>query len=51
MNLFLASYRFEKPFTKICRYVMPFLLIQLAVVLLVTYAPWLSTFLPGLVGG
>jgi tripartite ATP-independent transporter DctM subunit len=51
MNLFLASYRFEKPFTVICRYVLPFLLIQLAVVLLVTYAPGLSTFLPGLISG
>jgi tripartite ATP-independent transporter DctM subunit len=47
LNLFLASYRFDKPFTRICRYVVPFLLIQLAVVLLVTYVPALSTFLPG----
>jgi tripartite ATP-independent transporter DctM subunit len=46
LNLFLASYRFEKPFTRICRYVLPFLLIQLAVVLLVTYIPALSSFLP-----
>jgi tripartite ATP-independent transporter DctM subunit len=45
MNLFLASYRFEKPFTKICRYVLPYLAIQFAVVLLVTYVPWLSTWL------
>jgi tripartite ATP-independent transporter DctM subunit len=48
MNLFLAAYRFEKPFTTICRYVLPFLLIQFIVVLLVTYVPWFSTFLPGL---
>jgi tripartite ATP-independent transporter DctM subunit len=47
LNLFLASYRFKKPFTQICRYVLPFLLIQLAVVILVTYVPALSTFLPG----
>jgi tripartite ATP-independent transporter DctM subunit len=45
MNLFLASYRFEKPFAKICRYVLPYLVIQFAVVLLVTYVPWLSTWL------
>jgi tripartite ATP-independent transporter DctM subunit len=45
LNLFLASYRFEKPFVQICRYVFPFLLIQFAVVLLVTYVPWLSTYL------
>jgi tripartite ATP-independent transporter DctM subunit len=47
-NLFLASYRFGKPFTEICRYVLPFLFVQLAVVLLVTYIPVLSTFLPSL---
>jgi tripartite ATP-independent transporter DctM subunit len=45
LNLFLASYRFKKPFTEVCRYVVPFLIIQLAVVLLVTYVPILSTFL------
>jgi len=46
INLFLASYRFGKPYTQICRYVLPFLIIQLVVVLLVTYIPILSTFLP-----
>ena len=45
LNLFLASYRFKKPFTRICRYVFPFLLIQFVVVLLVTYVPALSTWL------
>jgi tripartite ATP-independent transporter DctM subunit len=45
LNLFFASYRFEKPFVDICRYVFPFLLIQLAVVLLVTFVPFFSTFL------
>ncbi|MDR2446006.1 MAG: TRAP transporter large permease subunit [Treponema sp.] len=48
MNLFLASYRFEKPFASICRYVLPFLSISFAVTLLVTYVPWFSTFLPSL---
>jgi TRAP-type C4-dicarboxylate transport system permease large subunit len=45
MNLFLASYRFQKPFLEICRHVLPFLLIQFIVVMLVTYVPDLSTFL------
>jgi tripartite ATP-independent transporter DctM subunit len=45
MNLFLASYRFKRPFMEICRFVLPFLLIQLAVVFLVTYVPALSTVL------
>jgi tripartite ATP-independent transporter DctM subunit len=50
MNLFLASYRFKKPFAEICRYVLPFLAVRLVVVLLVTYVPALSTFLTGLFG-
>ena len=45
LNLFLASYRFKKPFVEICRHVLPFLAIQFAVVLLVTYVPALSTAL------
>jgi tripartite ATP-independent transporter DctM subunit len=48
MNLFLASYRFKKPFMEICRFVLPFLLVQFVVVLLVTYVPDLSSFLPRL---
>jgi len=48
LNLFLASYRFEKPFAQICRNVLPFLIVQFAIVLLVTYIPLLSTWLPGL---
>jgi tripartite ATP-independent transporter DctM subunit len=47
LNLFLASYRFEKPFVEICRHVFPFLIIQLVAVMLVTYVPFLSTFLAG----
>ncbi|MCL2759209.1 MAG: TRAP transporter large permease subunit [Treponema sp.] len=42
INLFLASYRFNKPFMEICGYVLPFLLARLVVVLLVTFLPWLS---------
>nr|WP_269775818.1 TRAP transporter large permease subunit [Treponema primitia] len=45
LNLFLATYRFKKPFLEICRYVFPFLLIQLIVVILVTYVPWFSMYL------
>jgi tripartite ATP-independent transporter DctM subunit len=47
LNLFLASYRFERPFGRIFRYVMPFLLVQFAVVLLITYVPVLTTWLTG----
>jgi tripartite ATP-independent transporter DctM subunit len=45
LNLFLATYRFEKPFIEICRNVLSFLLVQMVVVALVTYVPWLSTYL------
>ena len=47
LNLFLASYRFNKPFSQVCRSVLPYLFIQFAVVLLVTYIPWLSHWLLG----
>jgi C4-dicarboxylate transporter DctM subunit len=42
MNLFLSSYRFNKPMPQIIRAVLPFMLVQLAAVLLVTFIPWLS---------
>jgi TRAP-type C4-dicarboxylate transport system permease large subunit len=48
LNLFLASYCFKKPFVEICRYVLPFLLIQLVVVLLTTYIPQMSLLLTNL---
>jgi tripartite ATP-independent transporter DctM subunit len=48
LNLFLASYRFGKPFTETSRAVVPFLIIQLAVVFIVTYIPALSTWLASL---
>ncbi len=43
MNLFLASYTFDRPLTRIYRSIAPFLLVQLGVLVLVTYVPWLST--------
>jgi TRAP-type C4-dicarboxylate transport system permease large subunit len=42
MNLFLGSFRFERPLTSVSRDAFPFLLMMAAVVLLVTYVPWLS---------
>ncbi|MDR2098154.1 MAG: TRAP transporter large permease subunit [Spirochaetaceae bacterium] len=45
LNLFLASYRFKKPFVEICRYAAPFLLIQIIVILITTYIPEISMFL------
>ena len=48
MNLFLASYRFEKPYMQICANVAPFLIVRFLVILLVTYIPWFTTFLVNL---
>jgi tripartite ATP-independent transporter DctM subunit len=44
MNLFIASYRFNKPITEIYQATIPFMLILLAAVLIITYIPWLSTW-------
>jgi C4-dicarboxylate transporter, DctM subunit len=46
MNLFFASYRFGKPIGEVFRAVAPLFLALAAGVLVVTYAPWLSTALP-----
>ncbi len=48
MNLFLASYRFERPVSAMYRSVVPFFFVMLAGVLVITYVPWLSTGLLGL---
>jgi len=42
MNLFIASYRFEKPVMTLYRATIPFFLILLVAVLIITYWPWLS---------
>ncbi|MEN8221654.1 MAG: TRAP transporter large permease subunit [Acidobacteriota bacterium] len=47
LNLFLSSYRFEEPVGKIYKYVIPFFIIQIIAVLLITYLPFISTFLLG----
>ena len=43
LNLFLASYRFDEPLARIYKTVIPFFLMLLFSVLLITYFPWLST--------
>jgi tripartite ATP-independent transporter DctM subunit len=48
LNLFLASYRFEKPIVEIYRDVIPFQLVMLAAVLIITYVPWMTTALLGI---
>ena len=48
MNLFLASYRFKKPMSEVVRASMPMLLVLGIGVLLITYFPPLTTWLPRL---
>jgi tripartite ATP-independent transporter DctM subunit len=48
MNLFIASYRFEKPVLELYRATLPFFFLLLAAVLVLTYWPWLSLVLLGL---
>ena len=48
MNLFLSSYRFNKPMPEIWKSIIPILLVLLAGVLLITYIPFMSTALPRL---
>jgi C4-dicarboxylate transporter DctM subunit len=47
LNLFFASYRFDKPLLTIYRAAVPMLLILGLGVLVITYVPWLTTFLLG----
>ena len=50
MNLFLSSYRFQKPLMEVCRAVVPWLLVLLGGVLIITYVPVLTTALPAWLG-
>lgn len=42
MNLFIASYRFNRSISELYQATLPFMLILLLAVLIITYAPWLS---------
>lgn len=48
MNLFLASYRFNKPLPEVYRSVIPMVIVRLIIVLLITYIPFFTTWLPEL---
>jgi tripartite ATP-independent transporter DctM subunit len=47
INLFLSSYRFNKPLVKIYKYIIPFLVVMILSVLIITYVPWITTVLLG----
>lgn len=44
MDLFIASYRFDKPIVEIVLATWPFMVLLLAAVLIITYVPWLSVW-------
>ncbi len=48
MNLFLASYRFNKPMSEVIRASLPMLFVFVVGVLVITYIPALTTWLPSL---
>jgi TRAP-type C4-dicarboxylate transport system permease large subunit len=50
LNLFLASYRFERPLLQVYRACIPMLTIRAVGVLLITYLPWLTVGLLDLLG-
>lgn len=50
LNLFLASYRFNKPVVQLYSATFPFLLLLLLTLLIITYFPFFSLFLVGLWG-
>jgi tripartite ATP-independent transporter DctM subunit len=49
-NLFLSAYRFDLPLTRIYRYTLPCVGILLVTVLLITYWPALTLWLPRMIG-
>ncbi len=48
LNLLLASYRFNKPMSEVTKASLPMLGVMVVGVLLITYVPWLTTWLPSL---
>ena len=45
MNLFIASLKFQKPVTFLYRASLPYLILMLAFLILITYTPFLSLWL------
>lgn len=49
LNLFLSSYRFRKPLTQVYASIVPFLILQVLLVLIITFVPQFSLWLVGVV--
>ena len=50
LNLFLSSYKFERPIVELYRATLPFLGLLLITLAIITYFPWLSQILIRLLG-
>ncbi|WP_163335971.1 TRAP transporter large permease [Desulfopila sp. IMCC35008] len=50
LNLFLASYKFERPIVELYRATLPFLGLLFITLMIITYIPWLSNVLIKLIG-
>ena len=50
LNLFLSAYRFDKPLLEVARATLPMTLALFAAVILITYVPAISTWLPRVFG-
>ena len=44
-NLFLASFRFKQPLTRVYASTLPYVVLLLIAVLVITYVPWLTLWL------
>jgi len=42
MNLLIASFRFKRPMSELFQATIPFLLVLMVAVIIITYVPWLS---------
>ena len=51
LNLFISSYRFNEPVVSLYAASVPFLLLLLGALIVITYIPAISLFLVRLVGG
>ena len=50
LDLFMASYKFERPLLELYRTTLPFLVLLLLTLAVITYLPWLSLVLVGFLG-
>ena len=48
LNLIISSFRFNTPVTNVYKSVLPFIAVLGVTLVITTYVPWLSTFLPSL---